>query len=136
MIKPVSRKSKWLAGLILVAITALLIGGGCVVNEMPIISSLALATQGEINPEGITQIQCDALDPDDDELSYTWSADGGTIYGSGATVSWTAPALTGTYTINVEVSDVNDIVTDQLIIAVLAPTTPHLWSLWLRIVRG
>ncbi|MQY67110.1 MAG: PKD domain-containing protein, partial [Dehalococcoidia bacterium] len=39
-------------------------------------------------------------------------------------VSWTAPGELGTYTINVEVSDGDDIVTDQLIITVLAPNNP------------
>jgi len=124
MIKPVTRQSKWLAGLILVTIAALLISGGCAPNTLPVISSLVLATQGEISPGMTAQIDCDALDPDDDELSYAWSADGGTIYGSGYRVSWTAPGELGTYTINVEVSDGDDIVTDQLIITVLAPNNP------------
>jgi len=124
MIKPVSRRSKWLATLILVTISALIISGGCVANELPVISSLELITQGEINPGMTAQIQCDATDPEDDELSYTWSADYGTISGSEAIVSWTAPAITGTFTINVEVSDGDDIVTDQLVITVLAPNNP------------
>jgi len=125
MIKPVSRRSKWLAGLILVTITALLISGGCVANELPIISSLVLSTEGEINPGGTGQLECIASDPDEDELSYTWSADGGTISGSGANVAWTAPEALGTYTINVEVSDGRDgIATDQIIVGVLAPNNP------------
>jgi len=124
MIKPVSRQSKWLAGLILVTIAALLIGGGCVTNGLPVISSLALATEGEINPGATAQIECDALDPDGDELSYTWSANGGDISASGATISWTAPDELGTYTVTVEVSDGDDIVTGQLAITVLAPNNP------------
>jgi len=124
MIKPVSRKSRWLAGLILVTITALLIGGGCTPNTLPVISSLAIVTEGEINPGATAQIECNATDPDDDELSYTWSANGGTISGSGATVSWQAPTLTGTYTVTIEVSDGDDSATDQLAITVLAPNNP------------
>ena len=124
MIKPVSRKSRWLAGLILVTITALLIGGGCTANALPVISSLAIVTEGEINPGATAQIECNATDPDDDELSYTWSANGGTISGSGATVSWQAPTLTGTYTVTIEVSDGDDSATDQLAITVLAPNNP------------
>ena len=95
MIKPVSRQSKWLAALILVTIAALLISGGCVANQLPIISSLAMVTEGEINPGVTAQISCTAVDPDEDELSYTWTADGGTISGSGATVYWIAPEATG-----------------------------------------
>jgi len=124
MIKPVSRRSKWLDTLILVTISALLISGGCAANELPVISSLELITQGEINPEMTAQIRCDATDPEDEELSYTWSANYGTISGSGATVSWKAPVITGTFTINVEVSDGDNIVTDQLTITVLAPNNP------------
>ncbi len=125
MIKPVSFKSKWLVGLILVAITALLISGGCAANQLPVISSLSLTTQGEINPGATAQLECDATDPDEDELSYTWSADGGTISGTGATVSWTAPDAPGTYTIDVEVGDGRDgIATGQLTITVLTPNNP------------
>jgi len=124
MIKPISRQTKWLAALILVAIAALLIGGGCVANELPIISSLVLATEGEIYPGGTGQIECTASDPDEDELSYTWSADGGTISGAGANVAWTAPELTGTYTVTIEVSDGDDVVTDQLTIPVVEPNNP------------
>jgi hypothetical protein len=124
MIKPVSRQSLWLAGLILVAIAALLISGGCMVNQLPIISSLEITTEGEINPGGIAQIECTALDPDGDELSYSWAADGGTIHGLGAAASWTAPDELGTYIISVEISDGDNIVTDQLSITVLAPNHP------------
>ncbi|MBA7611977.1 hypothetical protein ES703_19210 [subsurface metagenome] len=124
MIKPVSRKSKWLAGLVLITIAALLIGGGCVPNTLPVISSLVLATEGEINPGMTAQLECTATDPDEDDLSYTWSADGGALSGSGGNAAWTAPDELGTYTINVEVSDGDDIVTDQLTITVLAPNNP------------
>ncbi len=123
MIK-LSRKSKWLAGLILVTIAALLVGGGCVANTLPVISSLGLTTEGEINPGMTAQLECIATDPDEDELSYTWSADSGALSGFGGNVAWTAPEELGTYTITVEVSDGDDIVTDQLAITVRAPNNP------------
>lgn len=123
MIKPVSRKSRWLAALILVTITALLIGGGCTANKLPVVSSLAIITEGEINPGATAQIECTATDPDGDELSYTWSANGGIIYGTEANIAWIAPEAPGTYTINVEVSDGHDIATGQLTISVLTPNT-------------
>jgi chitinase len=129
MIK-LSRKSRWLAGLILVTIAALLISGGCVANTLPMITSLALTTEGEINPGMTAQIHCDATDPDEDELSYTWSADGGAISGFSSHVAWTAPEELGAYTITVEVSDGDDTVTDQLVINVLAPNNaPNIESL-------
>lgn len=124
MTKPVIRKSKWLVGLILLAVAALLISGGCVPNTLPVITSLALTNQSEINPGATTYIECTASDPDEDELSYNWSADGGTFTGGGATIKWTAPNVVGSFTVTVEVSDGDDIVTDQLVITVLTPNNP------------
>lgn len=50
---------------------------------------------------------CDASDPDGDPLTYSWSATGGRISGSGMTVTWTPPegVETGTYEITCRVSD-------------------------------
>jgi hypothetical protein len=124
MKKAISLKSKWLVGLILVAIAALLISGGCIANQLPVISSLEIVTEGEINPGATAQLRCNAVDPDDDELSYSWSADGGTISGLGAAASWTAPDEPGTYTITVEISDGDNIATDQIFITVLEQNTP------------
>jgi hypothetical protein len=124
MIKSVSRKSKWLAALILVTIAALLISGGCKVNELPVISNLAITSPQEINPGVTTQVSCTAVDPDEDELTYTWSADGGALSGSGGNVAWTAPDELGTYTITVAVSDGDNTVTDKLNVVVFAHNNP------------
>lgn len=121
MLKSISHKSIWLVGLVLIIIAALLISGGCKINELPVISDLAVTSQGEINPGVTAQITCTAVDPDEDELTYTWTADGGTMSGSGNHIYWQAPEALGTYTIYVEVSDGDDIVTDQLTLTVLAP---------------
>jgi hypothetical protein len=124
MTKPVSHKIKYLAVLMVLAVASLLIGGACAANQLPVISSLSLSVESEINPGATAQISCTAVDPDEDELTYTWTADGGNISGSGAHIYWVAPETLGTYTINVEVSDGDDIVTDQLTVTVLAPNTP------------
>ncbi len=130
MIKPASLKYKWLAPLILVAVAALVISGGCKVNESPVISGMAVSPQGEINPGETVLISCTAVDPDNDVLSYNWSTDGGTISGSGAAVSWTAPDELGSYTVTVQVSDDDNVATNLLTLAVLAPnTTPVIESL-------
>ena len=50
-------------------------------------------------------ISCQASDPDNDSLTYSWSANGGTFTGSGSTAQWTAPATAGTYAIQCAVSD-------------------------------
>ncbi|MGD9116161.1 MAG: Ig-like domain-containing protein [Dehalococcoidia bacterium] len=124
MIKSLSRRSYWLAAIILLTISALLIGGGCTVNELPSISNLEIDAEGEMNPGATADIRCTAVDPDEDELIYTWSADGGTLSGSGYHVTWTAPTTLGTYTISVQVSDGDDIVNDSVTVSVLAPNNP------------
>jgi hypothetical protein len=75
-----------------------------VVNTPPIISSLTPSAT-ELPPEGSCTIGCTASDADGDSLTYAWTASGGTITGTGDSVSWEAPAAEGTYTISVEVSD-------------------------------
>ena len=51
-------------------------------------------------------IRADASDPDNDPLSYTWSATGGTVDGTGSQVRWNpAGVALGSYTITARVSD-------------------------------
>ncbi len=74
------------------------------VNEPPAISSL-IADADWTTPSGTIQVTCTASDPDGDELSYEWSANGGTITGTGAAVNWIAPGEVGTYQVAVVVTD-------------------------------
>jgi hypothetical protein len=50
-------------------------------------------------------VTCNATDPDGDELSYEWSASGGSITGADAAVNWVAPEEIGIYDITVVVDD-------------------------------
>jgi outer membrane protein OmpA-like peptidoglycan-associated protein len=51
-------------------------------------------------------VQSNAADPDNDKLTYTWTATGGTIEGSGPEVSWNPAGLApGKYTITGKVDD-------------------------------
>ncbi len=51
-------------------------------------------------------VQAQAADPDNDTLTYTWSATGGTIEGNGPEVRWNPAGLApGTYTITGKVDD-------------------------------
>jgi len=125
MIKLVLGQSKWLASLIILAVAVLLIGSCAPPNQPPVISSLTINNEGEINPGGSCQIECTASDPDEDELTYTWSADGGNISGESSIVIWTAPDELGTYTITVQVTDGRDgEETEQLTINTVAPNHP------------
>jgi hypothetical protein len=73
-------------------------------NHTPVISSIIA------NPENIglgdsSVITCNATDQDGDSLNYTWTKTGGTITGSGKTITWTAPATADTYTVTCTVDD-------------------------------
>jgi hypothetical protein len=78
---------------------------------------------------------CNATDPDGDELSYGWSASGGTISGitiagEEATVTWTAPGSAGFYDVTVIVMDSRgSAVTDSVTITVRTNTSPAINSL-------
>jgi len=73
-------------------------------NNPPAIASLTAAAQWT-TPSGSVQLTCSASDPDGDELSYDWTATAGSISGTGAVVSWTAPQKVGTYDATVMVAD-------------------------------
>ncbi len=133
--RPVSTRLKRLGALTVLVIAVLLIGG-CPVdnqpldnqppeNQLPVISSLT-ADQEELLPLANCNIECTASDPDGDELSYSWSVDGGLIWYEGSKAIWTAPAVTrGTYTVTVEVSDgQGGVATEQITINVAAPNQP------------
>jgi hypothetical protein len=124
MTKTAALKSKWLAGIVMVAVIALLFGGCCLFNEPPFITSLNLNAEGEITTGWVYTVECDAVDADEDELSYAWTADAGSLSGEGATVEWTAPDEPGSYTISVEVSDGSDVATDQIVVWVEMPNNP------------
>jgi len=50
-------------------------------------------------------IECVALDPENDELIYEWLSSGGNISGEGPAVTWIAPLRAGEFTIEVTASD-------------------------------
>jgi hypothetical protein len=73
-------------------------------NRAPAITGLVADADWTL-PLGSIQVTCEATDPDDDQLSYEWSATGGNISGTGATVNWTAPEAVGIYNVTVVVKD-------------------------------
>lgn len=79
-------------------------GGGGGGNNDPVINSLTAAAQA-VWPSGSTQVTVSASDPDGNALTYVWTANGGSVSGSGASVLFTAPAAGGQYRVNVTVQD-------------------------------
>src|SRR4030042_6973417 len=104
---------KYISGLIiLLLVPALLLSSACSPppppppppsNERPIINSLT--TEKEVTTLSESQIACEAGDVNSDNLTYKWSADGGTIKGEGSNITWVAPDAAGNYTIKVTVAD-------------------------------
>jgi hypothetical protein len=73
-------------------------------NRPPVIDSLTCQWR-QVKESMSVPIDCAASDPDGDELSYSWSVDGGTITGEGAVGDWITSRKYGVYTITVTVSD-------------------------------
>lgn len=73
-------------------------------NRAPAITSV-MADADWVKPSNNCQLNCEAEDPDGDELSYEWSADRGDISGTGSVVTWAAPDAVGLYNITVVVID-------------------------------
>ena len=74
-------------------------------NRPPIITNLT-ACEDWVVPSGNCQIECQAEDPDNDQLTYKWEAEGGNITGEGSIANWTAPEQPGSYNITVLVEDI------------------------------
>ena len=102
--KLVSGQLKWLASLVMPVVVTILVGGCALFNQLPVISSL-IASEEWVALAGVCQVECIASDPDDDSLSYIWSADGGNISEEESEVTWVAPNAYGNYTITVTVTD-------------------------------
>jgi len=99
-------KKRYLVIVVIVAVAVLLaiLFDTILANHRPAITSLEAPER--VIPSGSCQIICTASDRDGDELSYNWSASGGNISGTGASVNWTAPDSVGSsYNVTVTVTD-------------------------------
>ena len=73
-------------------------------NGPPVIESLK-AQRARANRAEAIVIECLTSDAEGDNLTYTWSATGGSFYGTGSITAWLAPTELGSYTISVTVTD-------------------------------
>jgi hypothetical protein len=95
---------KCLAITVIMAVAVLLLTSSCTANYPPTITSLE-AEADWTEPLGSIQVICNASDPEGDNLSYEWSANGGSINGTGSEVIWIAPEEVGMYDITVVVEE-------------------------------
>ncbi len=113
--------------LVSLVILTMLMAGGCF-NKPPTITSLTPSAT-EVARGGSCTVSCVASDENtDDVLTYSWSATGGAISGTGSTVTWTAPTTEGSYSVTVSVSDGEETVSDSCNIMVVN-TPPVIASL-------
>jgi hypothetical protein len=98
-------------------------------NQSPVINSLT-AEEATITPNAETRVTCDATDPDNDKLTYTWKATGGDFTAYGRFIDWKAPDFTGEFTVSVTVDDgQNDPVASSCTITVVTNQLPVINSL-------
>jgi hypothetical protein len=99
-------------------IAVMVMAGGCF-NKPPEIASLT-ADPSSVARGDTSTVSCTASDPNaDDTLSYAWSATGGSVSGTGNSITWTAPDAEGSYSVTVTVSDSNEAVSDSCDIQVV-----------------
>jgi hypothetical protein len=114
--------------IVVVAVLLAILFDTMLANHRPAITSLEAPEK--VLPSGSYHIVCTASDRDGDELSYNWSASGGNISGTGASVNWTAPDSEGFYDVTVMVTDGRGVeVMKQVTIVVRANQQPTITSL-------
>jgi outer membrane protein OmpA-like peptidoglycan-associated protein len=75
-------------------------------NHPPVAACSANPASVYAGSNDSVQIHVNATDPDNDQLTYTYTATGGSVDGSGPDGRWTAAGLAvGTYTVNAKVDD-------------------------------
>ena len=74
------------------------------INYAPVIVSLK-ADKKYTTPGGMIRLTAEVTDPNDDPITYTWSANDGQIIGSDDIGDWLAPGIEGIYTVQLMVSD-------------------------------
>lgn len=72
-------------------------GGGAIIKDL-------ITEFPAVKMQESTQVECITA-ANSDSLTYEWTATGGSIQGTGAVVTWTAPDVYGTYSVAVTVMD-------------------------------
>ncbi|MCW8849313.1 MAG: LamG domain-containing protein, partial [Melioribacteraceae bacterium] len=80
--------------------------GQSILNNPPRVKSLSAVKQNVLKGDSV-KIYCTAVDPNQDNINYSWKADAGLIYGEGEVITWELPTEAGEYKIEVAVRDNN-----------------------------
>jgi hypothetical protein len=80
-------------------------GASCPDNNDPSLDSFNFSGSSPMDPGASATVSVTASDPDGDPLTYTWTTTGGTITGSGSSITWTAPTESNFYNVNIEITD-------------------------------
>lgn len=106
---------------IIVIVCMLFVVAGCgqILNTSPKIIGIHTSTEN-ITPGETISIECEVVDNDSDQLTFTWTKSAGEISGSGSTIEWTAPEEEQTVNISVSVSDGNTVDSETIEIKVEA----------------
>jgi hypothetical protein len=78
-------------------------------NQAPVIHELICPA--EVPASFDSMITCGVTSPGNNKVQFQWSADNGTIRGDQESIAWTAPAVYGTYKIDVKATDISGIET-------------------------
>ena len=101
----------------------------CSTNQPPVIDGLKVENS-QVRVSGSSEIFCSAADPEGGELTYEWSASGGTIEAFSPRAVWKAPDQPGNYSVSVTVQDERgNQATSQVCLSVLRNAAPVIESL-------
>ena len=75
-------------------------------NNSPVASCSAERSMVYVGSGDFVTVRADASDPDNDSLTYSWTANGGSVDGTGQEARWNSSGTTpGTYTVKLRVDD-------------------------------
>lgn len=98
------------------------------INLPPVIAGIQKSAPYAAPGETL-QLSCQAADPNNDAITYAWTASGGSFSGSGSSLNWTAPAAQGIYQISVTASDpagLSASASTQMLVKIFNPTPGNL----------
>lgn len=94
-------------------------------NNAPRINSIT-ANPDSVQRGETSAISCDAVDPQGSALTYFWAATGGTVNGSGSSISWTAPDTEGMFSITCNVENAQGArISAKVDVHVVKPNVPE-----------